>query len=92
LAGETVVRQGEPGDSLFLLLDGILTVDVDGKAIAELGPGAVFGERALFEGGRRTSTLTAITPVRIAEAAADTIDIAALSALSEGHRREETTA
>jgi cyclic nucleotide-binding protein len=91
-AGETVVRQGDAGDSLFLLLDGILTVDVDGKAIAELGPGAVFGERALFEGGRRTSTLTAMTPVRIAEAAADTIDIAALSALSEGHRREETTA
>jgi len=91
-AGDVVVRQGDPGDSLFLLLDGVLAVDVDGRSIAELGPGAVFGERALFEGGRRTSTLTAVTPVRIAEAGADTIDIATLSALSQGHRREETTA
>jgi hypothetical protein len=91
-AGDVIVRQGDPGGTLFLLLDGVLAVDVDGRAIAELGPGAVFGERALFEGGRRTSTLTAVTPVRIAEAAADTIDSAALYALSAGHRREETTA
>jgi hypothetical protein len=40
-----LVRQGDPGDELFLLLDGVLIVDVDGEPVAELGPGAVLGGR-----------------------------------------------
>lgn len=83
------MRQGEPGSSLFLLLDGVLGVDVDGTPLPELGPGAILGERAVLEGGLRTATLTALTPVRVAEAAADAVDRKALAALAEGHRREE---
>ncbi|MEU7692626.1 cyclic nucleotide-binding domain-containing protein [Microbispora hainanensis] len=88
-AGTRLVRQGEPGSSLFLLLDGVLGVDVDGTPLPELGPGAILGERAVLEGGLRTATLTALTPVRVAEAAADAVDRKALAALAEGHRREE---
>ena len=84
-----LIRQGDPGRSLFLLLDGIVSVDVDGSGLVELGPGAVVGERAVLEGGLRTSTLTAVTPVRVAEATAETVDTAALRTLAEGHRREE---
>ncbi|MEP7055540.1 MAG: cyclic nucleotide-binding domain-containing protein [Actinomycetota bacterium] len=87
--GDVLVRQGDPGDSVFLLLDGVLSVTVDGEPLAEIGPGAILGERAIIEAERRTSTLTAVTPVRIAEARADVIDLDALSRLSEGHRREE---
>lgn len=87
--GQDLVRQGDPGSGLFLLLDGVLDVLVDGELVAELGPGAVAGERALLEGGRRTSTLRAHTHVRVAEASADQVDIAALRELAEGHRREE---
>lgn len=90
--GAVLTKQGEPGDSLYLLLDGVLSVDVDGTAVTELGPGVVLGERAVLEGGRRTATLTAVTKIRVAEAAADTIDKAALQRLSEGHRREEQRA
>ncbi|MHA6782552.1 cyclic nucleotide-binding domain-containing protein [Pseudonocardia saturnea] len=89
-AGAVLARQGEPGDALFLLLDGVLEVDVDGGALTELGPGAVLGERAVLEGGRRTATLTAVTPVRVAQAAADTLDRTALAALAAGHRRERS--
>lgn len=89
-AGETLVRQGDEGDELFLLLDGVLSVDVDEEGIAELGPGSVVGERALLEGGRRTSTLTALTPCKVAMARAEEIDPDALAELREGHRREET--
>jgi CRP-like cAMP-binding protein len=56
--------------------------------VAELGPGAVVGERAVLEGGARTSTLVARTPVRVAVAAADALDLDRLRELSAGHRRE----
>lgn len=87
--GEALVTQSERGDSLFVVLDGVLRVDVDGEPLAELGPGTVVGERAALEGGVRTATLTALTPVKVAEAPHDTIDPVALERLAEGHRREE---
>jgi len=87
--GEELTRQGELGDELFLLLDGVLEVLVDGEPVADIGPGAVAGERALLEGGNRTSTLRAVTKVRVAVATADQVDTAALQELAEGHRREE---
>ncbi len=61
-------------DQLFLLLDGVLSVEVDGTGWAEVGPGAVLGERAAIEGGARTATLRAVTPVRVAAVAAAQID------------------
>jgi Cyclic nucleotide-binding domain len=72
--GETLVEQGEPAEDLYLLLDGVLFVEVDGEEVAEIGPGAILGERAFLEGGKRTATLTARTPCRIAVIPADLID------------------
>jgi Cyclic nucleotide-binding domain len=87
--GKELVRQGDPGDELYLLLDGVVVVVIDGKEWAELGPGAVVGERAILEGGTRGATLRARTPCRVAEVSADVIDREQLIALSAGHRREE---
>ncbi len=87
--GATLTEQGRPGDELYLVLDGMLAVEVDGAAVAEVGPGAILGERAALEGGTRTSTLRATTPCRIAVARADQLDRDALLALSQGHRRED---
>ncbi len=87
--GTTLVAQGDAGDEIFLLLDGVLAVDVDGKELGQLGPGAVLGERSALEGGLRTSTLRAVTDCKVAIAAAADIDRDALVALSTGHRREE---
>jgi hypothetical protein len=87
--GKTLTEQGAEGDELYLLLDGVLAVEVDGEPLAELGPGAIVGERAVLEGGRRTCTLRALTPVRVAVASADQIDPAAMGEVSTGHRREE---
>jgi hypothetical protein len=80
--GALVTRQGEPGEELYLLLDGVLRLKVDGKAIAEIGPGAILGERAVLERGRRTATLQAVTPIRVAVARPDEIDPEALAVLS----------
>ena len=88
-AGHVLCEQGEPGDELFVLLDGILVVEVDGQPVAELGPGVVLGERAVLEGGTRSSTLRATTPATIAAAPFAALDTARLIALAGGHRRED---
>jgi hypothetical protein len=38
-AGEALVTQGDAGDELFLLFDGVLAVEQDGEQVAEVGPG-----------------------------------------------------
>ena len=88
--GKTLTKQGEPGDEVFLLLDGILSVNVDNEPLAELGPGAILGERAVLEGGVRTSTLRAVTKCKVAAVPADHLDPEALTEISKSHRREET--
>jgi hypothetical protein len=87
--GETLVQQGEEGQDLFLLLDGLLEVAVDGEVVAQVGPGAFLGERALLEGGARTATLRAATPVRVAVVSAADVDESSLPELARSHRAEE---
>ena len=91
-AGDVIVTQGEPGEDLFLLVDGIASVSVDGEPVAELGPGAIIGERALLEGGVRTSTITAVTNCKLAVARAEEIDLGALAEVAASHRREDAGA
>ncbi len=87
--GEALTRQGDPGDELFLVLDGMLDVDVDGRVVAQVGPGAVLGERSLLEGGRRTATLRAGTKVAVAVAPRDAVDMERLAHLASAHHRED---
>jgi hypothetical protein len=88
-AGTALVRQGERGSDVFLLLDGVLRVERDGERLAEYGPGAMLGERAHLETGARTSSLVAVTACRVAAVDASELDRSALEELSEGHRRED---
>jgi hypothetical protein len=87
-ATELLVKQGDPGTELFLLLDGVLEVEVDGRVVTLVGPGAILGERALVEGGARTSTLRAVSPARVAVFSAGEVGEDALAAVAQGHRRE----
>ncbi len=88
-AGAVLTHQGETGRDLYVLLDGVLEVEVDATPLAQLGPGAVLGERALLEAGRRTSTLRAVTRCTVAVADRSAVDDEALQALAQGHHREE---
>ena len=83
-SGQALVEQGEPGEELFLLFDGVLAVEADGQAVAEVGPGAILGEMALLQGGRRTATLRAVTPCRVAAVPGERIDRRALEELASG--------
>jgi len=88
-AGSTLCAQGDVGNEVYLLLNGVLVAEVDGEPVAEVGPGAILGERAGLEGGVRTSTLRALTRAKVAVVPADALDSAALADVSVGHRREE---
>jgi hypothetical protein len=88
-AGSVLVRQGEPGTEIYLILDGVVRVERDGEWLAEYGPGALLGERAHLEGGTRTSTLVAATPCRVASVDASQFGQSDLVELSGGHRRED---
>jgi CRP-like cAMP-binding protein len=84
-----LTQQGDEATELFVLLDGMVSVEVDGRDLGDLGPGAVVGERALLDGGRRTATLRAITPLRVAAAPAASVSLEALHELTPQHHRED---
>lgn len=89
-AGATLTTQHEIADEIYLVLDGLLRVDVDGAPVAELGPGAVVGERALLESGARTATLVATTRCLVAVAEPGSIRPVDRRALARGHDREHS--
>ena len=87
--GGTLVSEGDEGSDVFLVLDGVVSVEVKGTPLGQLGPGAVLGERALIEGGRRTATLRAVTKCRVATINGSDLDPEMLTQLAAIHRREE---
>jgi hypothetical protein len=87
--GENLVRQGQAGTEVYLILDGIFVVEVDERPVAEIGPGAVVGERASLVNGTRTATLWARTAGRVASVPHDALDPQALGSLAATHRRED---
>ena len=91
-AKQMLFHQGDEGKDLFLVLDGVLGVDVDGQLVANVGPGAVVGERALLEGGHRSATIFAVTKARVASIDGTEIEPALLQELAGGHRREAAPA
>jgi hypothetical protein len=88
-AGSTIFTEGEPGDEVVLLLDGMVEVEAGGTALAELGPGAVLGERAALEQGRRTATVRALTDCRIVSYPAAALPAEDLRELATFHHRED---
>jgi hypothetical protein len=91
-AGAALATQGEQATDVFLILDGMLVVEVDGREVAEIGPGAVVGERAALEGGIRTATLRAATRARVAAISPDQLSHTELETLAESHHREDAPA
>jgi CRP/FNR family transcriptional regulator, cyclic AMP receptor protein len=66
VAEETVLaRSGEPGQEFFLILDGTARVEVSPRKRSRLQPGQYFGEMSLLDGGPRSATVVADTPLRL---------------------------
>jgi CRP/FNR family transcriptional regulator, cyclic AMP receptor protein len=66
--GRVIVRRDDPARALYIIVDGMAKVVkgriVTARAEAQLGPGDFFGELAILDGGRRTATVVATTPLR----------------------------
>jgi MFS family permease len=65
-AGQPVVRQGEEGDRFYAIEAGELVARVDGVEVSSMSAGDGFGEIALLHRTRRTATVVAATPARLA--------------------------
>jgi MFS family permease len=61
--GDAIVRQGEEGNVVYVIVQGRASVTRDGATLRELGPDDVFGELALILDVPRTATVTAIEPL-----------------------------
>lgn len=83
--GEPLVEQGQRGYELFVLLDGVLDVEVDSEVVAQVGSGAILGEKAVLGDGHRTATLRAVRSSRVAVIHADEISRRHLAAISASH-------
>lgn len=68
-AGETIVREGDPGDAAYILVEGRCEIRRQGEsgveAVKTIGPGDVFGEMAILTEGPRTATVVALEPTTV---------------------------
>jgi len=64
-AGRVLVEQGTTGRECYVILEGSASVERNGVRVTTLGPGDPFGELALLDGGPRTATVTAETPMKV---------------------------
>jgi MFS family permease len=81
-AGTVVIREGEAGDSFYVVADGEVVVSQRGTRVRELGRGECFGAIALVRDVPRTATVVAKTDVRL-----DSLDQAAFLRAVTGHER-----
>lgn len=70
--GETIMSEGEASDNrAYVIESGEARVLKDGKEIARLGEGSLFGEIALITNDRRTATIEAVGPLKVLALAKD---------------------
>ena len=63
--GESVVREGDPGETLFVVLEGEGKVVRAGKKVGTVVPGDFFGELAAIDAQPRSASVVAVTPLRV---------------------------
>jgi CRP/FNR family transcriptional regulator, cyclic AMP receptor protein len=61
--GARLAREGAIGHEFFIIVSGTASVEHDGVHVADVGPGDYQGELSLLDGGRRTATITATSPM-----------------------------
>jgi len=64
-AGHVLMRQGDRGGEMFVVVSGTVSVERAGRSLGDRGAGSVLGEIALLSEMPRTATVTALEPTRL---------------------------
>ena len=64
-AGKRLATAGDIGHELFIIVDGQASVSLRDRRTVRLGPGEFFGEMSLIDGGPRSATVEAATPMKL---------------------------
>jgi CRP-like cAMP-binding protein len=63
--GRVLAKEGAPGREFMVVVEGSASATSDGEEVGKVGPGSFFGELALLDGGPRTATVRAETPMLV---------------------------
>ena len=63
--GRVLAREGAPGHEFVVVVEGTASTTSRGEEVGQVGPGSFFGELALLDGGPRTATVRALTPMLV---------------------------
>jgi len=80
-AGATLIAKGEAGNSMFILVEGLLAVVAEGTGphdavgVGKIGPGEFFGEMSLLTGAPRSATIKAVTEAMVYEITKQDVEI-----------------
>lgn len=61
--GQVLTTEGTPGQECFVIAEGKANVTIGGQPVGTVGPGDCVGEMSLLDGGPRTATVTAASPI-----------------------------
>lgn len=64
-AGRRLATVGDVGRELFIIVEGEATVTLKDRRTIRLGPGEFFGEMSVIDGGPRSATVDAATPMKL---------------------------
>lgn len=65
-AGQEIFRAGQPGDLMYVVLEGAVELSLQGRVIDTIGPGGIFGEIALLDDRPRSATAIAKEDCKLA--------------------------
>jgi CRP-like cAMP-binding protein len=63
--GDVLFRQGEHGDAMYVVIEGFVDIDHDGRVIETIGEGGIVGELALVDDAPRSASAVVASPSRI---------------------------
>ncbi|MAI28810.1 MAG: hypothetical protein CMP38_01240 [Rickettsiales bacterium] len=86
LPDEYVFKQGDSGNTAFLIISGALNVEIDGKKVGKMESGEIFGELSLILGEERKASIKAILPTEIIEIKKNALEAILLSSNIELHK------
>ncbi|MFO0581499.1 MAG: cyclic nucleotide-binding domain-containing protein [Anaeromyxobacter sp.] len=73
-ASQTLFREGEQGNSAFVVLEGELEITIRGITMERVGPGGIVGEMAFVDDSPRAASVSALLDSKVAEVPAARFD------------------